>query len=350
MVSSALAPGQWDVVGHDAAITMLRQGVDRGDLAHAYLLSGPPQVGKGTIARELALALVCEPGPGEVAPCRRCPQCRLALSGSHPDVSTVARLPDKRDITVDQIRQMEGRVGLRPYQARRSVQIIREANLLNEAAANALLKTLEEPPGHALLLLTATDEEALPATIRSRCQALALRPVPPARIAAWLEGRCGTAPSQARTLAALSAGRPGWAYQAASSPQLVGEHDALVQRVGGLLDLEVKARVQAVPGFLDRDSFNENRQMAATVLDLLLRWVRDLLVIAEGLPELVVYTRHFERLEEQAARLTRGGIRDAVGLLRQAADDVERNVTPRLVLEALLVRLPTASAGAARRR
>jgi DNA polymerase-3 subunit delta' len=205
-----------------------------------------------------------------------------------------------------------------------------------------LLKTLEEPPAHALLVLTTGDEDALPATIRSRCQVIALRPVPAARIARWLQEEQGLGAGQARTLAALCGGRPGWARAAAADPQLLAAHDALVERVGGLLDLDAAARVAAVPRFLDRSSFNENRQAAAELLDLLLRWTRDLLVIAEGLPDLVVYSRHFERLESQATRLSREGALRAVHLIRQAADDVEHNLTPRLVIETLLLRLPPA--------
>ncbi len=337
--------GDWDVLGHDAGVSMLQRCVLHGNLSHAYLFAGPPSVGKSTLARELALSMVCTPASGDAIPCRTCAQCRLVLSGHHPDVVTMTRAADRRDILIDQIREMQQRVMLRPYQARRSVQIIEEADSLNEAAANALLKTLEEPPGHALLILTAVDEEALPATIRSRCQIITLRPVPNARIAGWLEGRWSIAAGQARTLAALSNGRPGWAREAVANPQLVAEHDARIESTGGLLDLDPRARSAAVPRFLKYASFNENRQAAADVLDLLLRWMRDLLVIVEGLPDLVTFTRQFERLESQTTRCTHYEIQQAIQLVRQAIDDIEHNLTPRLVLETLLLQLPSAGGG-----
>jgi DNA polymerase-3 subunit delta' len=342
MAERAIPAGEWDVVGHEACVATLRGALDRGEVSHAYLVTGPAGVGKSTLARALALALVCTPPSGARIPCRACIQCRLALAGAHPDVATLVRDADKQVITTAQLKSFEGRIALLPYQAPRSVYIVEDADRLHEAAANALLKTLEEPPAHAVLLLTASDEEAVPPTVRSRCQVLALRPVPAPRIARWLEEVHAQPGPQARTLAALSGGRPGWARVAAATPGLLAEHDARVERVAGLLDLAPTARVAAVPRLLDRSTFNENREVAAEVLDVLLQWTRDLLMIVEGLPNLVVATRHFERLEGQAARLSRESLRQAVGLIRQAALDVERNVTPRLVLETLLLRLPAA--------
>ena len=350
MLRTPLEAGRWDLLGHDAVIAVLRGALARGDISHAYLFTGPRGIGKATLARALALSLICTPPPGIEAPCRTCIQCRLMLAGNHPDVGTLTREPDRQVIRTEQVKAFEARIGLLPYQAPRSIYIIEEADLLSEAAANALLKTLEEPPAHAVLLLTTSDEEAVPLTVRSRCQVMALRPVPAARITLWLEEDYGVPSGRARTLAALSAGCPGWARDAAADPALMAAYDERLDSAASLLDLDVKGRMAAVPRLLDRATFNENRQLAAEMLDLLLQWARDLLVIVEGLPDLVVATRHFERLETQATYVSRQSLQAAVGLIRQAMGDVEHNLTPRLVLENLLLHLPVLRPTAGLRR
>ncbi|GAC1433452.1 MAG: DNA polymerase III subunit delta' [Chloroflexota bacterium] len=346
---AAPASGQWDLLGHDAAVAILRRAVAGGDLSHAYLFSGAPGIGTSTLARALALSLICAADPGAGVPCRACAQCRLMLAGNHPDVMTLTRDPDKQVITTAQLKAFESRIALLPYQARRSVYIIEDAHLLHEAAANALLKTLEEPPAHAVLLLTTSDEDAVPLTVRSRCQIIALRPVPAPRIARWLEDVDGLPGPRARTLATLSGGRPGWARAAAADQTLVGAYDERLESMANLLDLDLAGRIAAVPRLLNRATFNENRALAADLLDLLLQWVRDLLVVAEGLPDLVVATRQFERLESQAAHLNRERLQQAITLIRQAMLDVEHNLTPRLVLENLLLHLPAVRPAGGRR-
>src|SRR5262249_54940287 len=152
MADPSAQAGRWNILGHETCVTVLRHGLARGDLAHAYLLTGPSGIGKSTLARELALALVCTPPARAAAPCRTCMQCRLALAGNHPDVTVLARDAERQVIRAEQIRDLEERIILLPYQAARSVYLIEDADLLHESAANALLKTLEEPPAHASLV------------------------------------------------------------------------------------------------------------------------------------------------------------------------------------------------------
>ena len=160
------------------------QGAGRG-LSHAYLISGSAGSGKRTLARLLAAAFVCS-GTGEI-PCGVCPGCKKVLGGIHPDVITIG--DDGKDITVAQSRQIRADAYVRPNEAPRKVYIIQNAQTMNASAQNALLKLLEEGPTYAAFLLLAENPAALLPTIRSRCEGLALSPVPPAEAEAWLARR-----------------------------------------------------------------------------------------------------------------------------------------------------------------
>ena len=176
----------WETRGQDWAVDFLRRGLEQGRLAHAYLLVGPEGVGKATLAKDLARAVNCDE---DAPPCGQCRSCRRIAEGKHPDIMVVslsdrqddgerrgraaeARAP--RDIKIDQIREMQRWVALKPFEGRYRVFIVDGAENLNAESANALLKTLEEPPPQVLLILLATDERRLPATVVSRCQRLEL--------------------------------------------------------------------------------------------------------------------------------------------------------------------------------
>ena len=202
----------WDIVGHAWAIDFLRRSIAGGRAAHAYLISGPAGVGKSRLALRLAQALNCERGGPD--PCLQCRACKQIERGSYPDVrvagmasQTAGLKPEEaarqRDLKIDTVRDWLADINLRPYEGRRRVFILHDAERLTEAASNAMLKTLEEPPPYATLVLVAhTAGELLP-TIVSRCQPLKLRPVARAAVAAALRERFNLATADADLLAAF---------------------------------------------------------------------------------------------------------------------------------------------------
>ena len=154
----------WQTVGHDWAVTLLRRSLAGGRVAHAYLFSGPPQIGKTRLALELAQALNCaQPDP----PCGRCPSCLKIARGTHPDVRLVEGEGAGGSLKIDQVRALQREAALAPYEGRYRVFILRQMDRATLEAANCLLKTLEEPPGHVVLGLTAVYPESLPLTIVS---------------------------------------------------------------------------------------------------------------------------------------------------------------------------------------
>ncbi len=205
----------WNLLGHEWAVDMLRRHVTRGDLRHAYLFSGPPGLGRRTLALRLAQALNCERplAPGE--PCFNCRTCKQIEAMQHPDLNIIQAMDDgvaKEGgiLRVDQIREVQRTLNLKPYQSQYRVAVFLRFQEANDNAANALLKTLEEAPAHAILILTADTPEQLLPTINSRCEILRLRPLPIEAVAADLIER-GLDEDRSRLLAHISGGRPGFA-------------------------------------------------------------------------------------------------------------------------------------------
>jgi DNA polymerase-3 subunit delta' len=156
------------VLGQEHAEAMLRSARSGGRLGQSYLFSGPDGVGKTLYARTFAATVLCS-APDE-RPCGRCGDCHMVLSDRHPDYTLIEPLGAARAITIAQVRDLIGYLALRPVQAEHRVAVLRDADRMREEAANAILKTLEEPPGFAMLILTSSHPRNLLPTIRSRCQ------------------------------------------------------------------------------------------------------------------------------------------------------------------------------------
>ena len=187
------------LAGNDALKRQLSAQAQGRGLSHAYLISGPAGSGKRTLARILSAALVCT-GTGELL-CGHCPGCKKALGGIHPDVITIG--DDGKDITVAQSRAIRSDAYIKPNEAERKVYVVENAQTMNPNAQNALLKLLEEGPAYAAFLLLTDNAMALLATIRSRCEGIALSPVTPAQAEQYLSRRFPDKPAPGVRAAAL---------------------------------------------------------------------------------------------------------------------------------------------------
>lgn len=328
------------MIGHQWAIQGFEAALRRGRLGHAYLLFGPPSVGKTALAMHLGGLFVCT-GP-EPRPCGQCRACRNLAHGAHPDVRVIEREADRRDITIEQVRRLEEEIGLAPYEAPRKLFCLAGADALNDAAASALLKTLEEPPAHAVLVLCAVDPQSLPITIRSRCQHVTLQPVNASQIAEGLAAQHGVEPGPAHELAVLAGGRPGWAVRALAAPELVERARAERATIAGLAAAGPFSRLLAVEAWLGKgSSFVESRERALALLALLEAWWRDMLLLRERerAPGL---TSHLVG-EGDAARYSVEAIATYLARLQETAAKIEASVSPRLALEWLMGVMPTAA-------
>ncbi|MDD3825364.1 MAG: DNA polymerase III subunit [Anaerolineae bacterium] len=323
----------WQIVGHEWAVSLLRRRLASGRISHAYLFTGPPQIGKTLLARTLAQALNC---PGADPPCgdKDCATCKRIKDETHPDVRIVRGEGAGDSLKIDQVRTLQREAALFPYEGRKRVFILRRMDLASTEAANALLKTLEEPPAHVVLILTAVDVDALPPTVLSRCQRLDLRPLPRGRVEAELRAR-GLDADQARLLAGLSAGRIGWAFAA-------GEREGVLlnrrQR-----DLDSMVRVLPA-GRIERlalaQSLGRDPRASRETLELWAAWWRDLLLLSGRGDGPVVNVDRLAELRSLARPERLGQSWAAVRALQNAAAQIEDNVNPRLALEGLLLKLP----------
>jgi DNA polymerase-3 subunit delta' len=330
--SAAPVAATWGVVGHDWAVALLARSLAQGSVAHAYLFSGPAGIGKYTLARAFAQALNCQAPPR----CGQCRPCRLIARDVHPDVRTLARPADRKNLGIDEIKELREDAARKPLEARYKVYLLREAEDLSEPAANALLKTLEEPPARVVLLLTATEARRLLPTVVSRCQHLRLRPVPWPTVVAHLETAAGLPRAEAERLADLAGGRLGWALRAARDPAVLAARAQHLARLAAALRGSRLERLRLADELAEAWSTHADdvRALLATWRD----WWRARLLRSLGIA---------------AGQADAGGpavpsdprlCQQALARVQQALADLEANVHPRLALEALLLALPRAEA------
>jgi len=323
----------WGIVGHEWAVHLLRQALEEGELSHAYLFTGPPGVGKGTLAKALASALLCQ---GDPRPCGKCRSCHLVASGNHPDLFWVQPESEAGRLKVEQVRELQRHLSLTPNMAHHRVAVLDRFDQATPSAANALLKTLEEPPDFVVLILLAPDTDSLLPTIVSRCQVVPLRPLPLPQIAAALQTRWGVEAETARLLAHLSGGRLGWAVRAATEPDLLRRRQQRIDEMVALLRAPLTDRF--------RYAAELARDPAATqeALDIWTGWWRDILLLTGGVEEdqtgesRLTHLDQQARLEQMAAQFTPAQAVARIQAIRLAMDRLRRNANPQLTLEVLL--------------
>src|SRR5437868_1178631 len=231
----------WNIVGHEHAIDLLRRTLAVQQVRHAYLFAGPDHIGKALLVHRFAQTLLCTGGPdpqvAPEAPCNACLSCRKVLHGNHPDLHVIARPSDKQFIIIEQIRSLQSDSARKTMEGRRNVFIIQGAHEMNVQAANCLLKTLEEPEPDVVLLLTAPDTGLLLPTILSRVQQIPMHLLAPSQIRAALEQHWSVEPQEAALVAALAAGRMGWAVQAIEDDDMLENRKAQLEMLARLPSL-----------------------------------------------------------------------------------------------------------------
>ncbi len=325
----------WDILGNEWAVNLLREHLARKQVRHAYLFTGPQGVGRRTLALRLAQALNC-PNAQEGNPCLTCRVCSQIERQQYPDLTLVERLPDKTQILVEQVRELQHALSLSAYDQGYRVALLLRMEEASIGAQNALLKTLEEPNEKVILLLTAeTPEQVLP-TIVSRCETLRLRPAPLPALAQALQQRWSADPEQARLLAHISGGRTGAARQLLQDPQRLEQRRAWLDAHLELMREPLSERFAYAEALTKEKDRSLQR---AALLDWLSLW-RDVMLQAAGASAPLSNLDYQEQIAALAQALGLQRSHRVVAAIEQTQDRLQANVNPRLALEIFMLDLP----------
>jgi DNA polymerase III subunit delta' len=317
-----------EIKGQDRVIDALIRSISAHRVAHAYLFEGPAGCGKRTTALALIQALFCKESLDGDA-CGNCSSCRKFVSGNHPDLHLLQPLPDKRDISIEQIRELQHALALRPFEAGRKACLIEPAERMNEKSANALLKTLEEPSGHAIIILLAVQADSLLSTIRSRCQHLHFSPLDDVSVATLLVLQ-GMESEKASEMASLAEGSMERAQDL--------EEASDCQRRQELLELLSQVSTERIGSVFDFcESLSGGRDETIETFNLLVSLIRDLMLACSA-GQVGITNRFLQnRLEAEACRFTPAGAIRALELALESRQSVLGNANGKLALEHFLL-------------
>lgn len=331
---------EWNVLGHEWAATLLQRHIAAGETRHAYLFTGPPGVGRRTLALRFAQALNCTqpPQPGE--PCGSCRVCLQTAQMQQPDLSIVQPETEGAALKVEQVRELQHALSLSPYEARYRVALLLDFQQANASAQNALLKTLEEAPARVILMLVATTPESLLPTITSRCEILRLRPMPLERLAQALQERLRLEPPEAKLLAHLSGGRLGYATLMHQNPDILEQRQAWLEDLRNMLYASRRERfayAESIARGRDRPAVKAN---LAEQFQVWLSFWRDLLLVASGASAPLVNLDLQSELHDLIADVDTATARACAAALERAVDRLDANPNMQLLTEVLLLDWP----------
>lgn len=320
-----------DVIGREQITGHLKNAICLNKVSHAYIFCGEDGIGKNFVADIFAAALQCEQFSGE--PCGVCKSCMQAAGGNHPDIIRI--MHEKAAIGVDDIRsRLNNTVAVKPYSSRYKIYIIDEAEKMTEAAQNALLKTIEEPPEYAVIMLLTNNVNAFLPTILSRCVMLHMKSVDKDRIKEYLMKECRIPDYQAELAAVFSAGNLGKAIKYAASGEFVQRRDDVLHLVKYIDEMKISEILEYLKHLA------EDKAAIGDYLDLLLLWYRDVLLFkATRDTARVVYKEELLTLQKQAAGKSFEALEHIIGAFGTVRSRLNANVNFDTAVELLLLAL-----------
>ncbi len=319
-----------DIIGQDMIKEHLMNALKTGNISHAYIINGERYSGKEFIAKIFAMAIQCE--KGDIDPCNECHACKQALSGNQPDIIHLTH-EKPNVITVDDIReQINSDIVIKPYACDRKIYIINEAEKMNVQAQNALLKTLEEPPEYAVIIILTTNVDALLPTILSRCVVLNMKPVDDEQVKEFLMEYVQVPDYKAEVCAAFARGNLGKAKILASSEEfdkIKTEAIALLKHIDEMNVNEISIAIKQM---------NEYKLEINDYLDILAIWYRDALMFkATADANNLIFRDEIKFIKQTASRSTYEGLEIILKALDKAKARLSANVSFDLTMELLLL-------------
>lgn len=323
-----------DIVGQEQLKEHLQNAIRLNKVSHAYIINGERNAGKEFIAKTFAMALQCENNHGEeeTEPCEECHSCKQAMSGNHPDIIFISH-EKPNSIGVDDIRsQINGDVAIKPYSGPKKIYIINEGEKMTVQAQNALLKTLEEPPEYAVILILTSNVSTLLPTILSRCVVLNMRPVKDQQIKDFLMENMQIPDYKADICVAFARGNVGKARLLAKSEEFDKVKEEALTLLKNINNMEINEIVEAIK------KINEYKFEVADYLDILAIWYRDALLFkATHDANHLIFREEIQYIRKVADKSTYEGIEKIIDAMEKSKQRLSANVNFDLTMELLLL-------------
>jgi DNA polymerase-3 subunit delta' len=319
-----------DIIGHEDIVKHFKSSIELSKVSHAYILNGEKGVGKKTLASVVAKSLQCE--SGEPDPCGKCKSCLQAETGNQPDIIWVKH-EKPNVISVDEIRtQIVNDIDLKPYSSRYKIYIVPDSQMMNQQAQNALLKTLEEPPEYAIIMLLTNNVDKFLPTILSRCIVLNFKPVEPLHMMEYLVSNIGVDQEKARFCTDFAQGNLGKAVRLAISPDYNEIREDSVRLLRKISDMEMDEIIQAVK------NMGKYKLDITDYIDIMTMWFRDILMVKiSNSPNKIIFKHEFSVMKKQASRMSYEGIEKILEAMDKLKVRLEANVNFDIAMELMLL-------------
>ncbi|MBR1598692.1 MAG: DNA polymerase III subunit delta [Lachnospiraceae bacterium] len=319
-----------DIIGHEDIVRHFKNSIELGKVSHAYILNGEKGSGKRTMAAVVAKSLQCEEGGPD--PCGKCRSCLQAESNNQPDIIWVKHEKPNL-ITVDEIReQVVNDVDLKPYSSRYKIYVIPDSQLMNPQAQNALLKTLEEPPEYAIILLLANGIGKFLPTVLSRCIILNFKPVEPLHVVEYLTNQLNVDQRKARFCTDFAQGNLGKAIRLAISPEYNELLEDSVRILRRIQDMEMEDVIAAVK------NLGKYKLDVTDYMDIMTMWFRDILMVKiSNSPNKLLFKDEYSVLKKQASMMSYEGVEEVIRALNKVKVRLEANVNFDIAMELLML-------------
>ena len=320
-----------DIIGQESIKKHLQTAIKTGNLSHAYIINGEYGSGRQTIASALAKTIQCQSKTDDTDACGVCTSCKQAESHNHPDIKYITH--DKTSISVNDIReQLNNDISNKPYSSEYKIYIIPDANKMTEQAQNALLKTIEEPPVYAIIILLTENCDSLLPTIRSRCVTLTMNPVEKDKICTYLENKFQLEPEQAQIAANYCQGNIGKAIRFASSSDFIEMKNQVLKLLKNLDSMDIASIIDTIK------EFSTHKNDINDYLDLMLLWYRDVLMFKVTKDaNLLLYSDEYSAISEQATKRDYENIENIIAAIDKAKVRLKANVNFDVTIELMIL-------------
>ena len=319
-----------DILGNEHIVSHFKKAIENDKISHAYIINGEKGMGKRTVAKAFAMTLLCE--ERAELPCMKCHSCIQAMTDNNPDLITIT--PDKpTTLSIDHIRKtLVNDIDLKPYSNSHKVYIVENADLMNNAAQNAILKTIEEPPEYAVILLLTGNAGSLLQTVLSRCVKLDMQPLKKEVVKKYLMEKEHIVDYQADVAVSFAGGNLGKAKELSTSQDFAGMLDEVVQLLRYIKDMqayEVAAAVKRATDYKFRFS---------DYIDLMILWFRDVLVYKASVDvNQLIFKNEIKTIKEHAAKSSYNGIEKILEAMDKAKVRLKANVNFDIAIEMMFL-------------